>query len=456
LVRGVFIRRRFGERFGVSAAVLVLERLYDVAALAVLIMVVSRSAGETRIGALFLAGALLLAVMLWPVSRVAGVTPEARARLRGITSIVPALALSMMAWSVAGVLYAVGARALHVDMAATDGVAIFARSTLLGALTLLPAGFGATGSIAILAVGDLGFALPVAVALVTLVRLTSTGLSLAVGSFFLWRELVAGRAQAVPDGAAHFDDIAGEYNAQWSPHVWDLLLKRKLDLIAAELPVPDQAGIGLDLGCGLGLQVAAMRERGFHVVGIDPSWGLLAEGRARGNPLLAGDALNLPFADASLDFAYCVGVLHHLPGRDAQARAYREIARVLKPGGVFLIHESNPTNPLFRFYMGYLFPILKSIDEGTEWWIHPNQPGAASLFTRERVHYFTWLPDFTPRAFMSAALSVERLLERGPFHRYSAHYMAVLRKTDGRADGLQRTDNTHTASMAGGNHQNPK
>ena len=66
-----------------------------------------------------------------------------------------------------------------------------------------------------------------------------------------------------------------------------------------------------------------------------------------------------------------MGVLHHLPGPEAQARALGEVARVLRPGGRFMVHESNPKNPLFRFYMGYVFPVLKSIDEGTEHWIHP-------------------------------------------------------------------------------------
>jgi SAM-dependent methyltransferase/uncharacterized membrane protein YbhN (UPF0104 family) len=430
LVRGVFVKRRFGAPFVASTAVLVLERLLDVVALAVIAIVASRDTRTMQIGALFLVAAPVAAVLMAPLARRAGMSPPALAALRTLGTMIPALALSLLAWGVACVLFTTGARALDLELGLVNGAAVFAKSTLLGALTLLPAGFGATGSIAILALGDFAIPLASAVALVSLVRLTSTGVALAIGAVFLWRELTSRNREAVPEGAAHFDDIAAEYHAQWSPHVWNLLLKRKLDLMVAELPPSTKTTVGLDLGCGLGLQVAAMKERGYHVVGIDPSWGLLAVGRARGHTLIAGDALRLPFADASLDFAYCIGVLHHLPGRDAQARAYEEIARVLKPGGVFLIHESNPRNPLFRFYMGYVFPILRSIDEGTEWWITAEQPGAGSVFKRERVRYFTWLPDFTPQALMPLALSLETFLERGPFYRYSAHYMAVLRKVD--------------------------
>ena len=88
--------------------------------------------------------------------------------------------------------------------------------------------------------------------------------------------------------------------------------------------------------------------------------------------------------------------------------------------------------PTIKDALGREGDMLKSIDEGTEWWINSEQPGAGHVFTRERVRYFTWLPDFTPQALMPLALSFERFLERGPFHRYSAHYMAVLRKGDTR------------------------
>jgi len=159
---------------------------------------------------------------------------------------------------------------------------------------------------------------------------------------------------------------------------------------------------------------------------------LLRHRRDPGSPVVAGDGLRLPFADASLDFVYAIGVLHHLPSRDAQAEASREIARVLKPGGLLLVHESNPRNPLFRFYMTYAFPILKSIDEGTEWWIDPRTWTRAAGMTLTTTRYFTFLPDFIPRILMGPATVIERWLERGPTARYSAHYLAVLRR-DGNA-----------------------
>lgn len=433
VARAVFLRRRFKTPLRPVLLVLVLERLYDVAALSVL--AAARGGGGGRqLSVIFLALSLLLAALLVPIARRGGIASGTIARLRNPATLLVAFTASLAAWTVAGSLYAVGAAALGTVVGFNEGLGIFARSTLLGAVTLAPAGVGATGSVAIVQLQSAGLALAAAVSLVTLVRLTSTGAALTIGSVFLWRELKGSRAP-VEEGVAHFDTIAQEYNAQWSPHVWDLLLDRKLSLMAEALGSPSDAGVGVDLGCGLGIQTAEMRKRGYHVIGLEPSVGLLQQKRAGGAPVIAGDALNIPLRTGSVDFVFVIGVLHHLPGREAQTRALGEIARVLKPGGLLLVHESNPRNPLFRFYMGYLFPILKSIDEGTEWWIDPRQWATAPGFRRESVRYFTFLPDFTPRFLMKPAMAVERWLERGPTRGYSAHYLAASRRGSDALEG---------------------
>ncbi|MCC6316267.1 MAG: flippase-like domain-containing protein [Gemmatimonadaceae bacterium] len=455
-IRGVFIKRRFGVPMRVSLAVLVLERLYDVAALALLTLVVGIAGAGGRawqVGAAFTALAFVAAMVLWPVGRRIGLTAEAMRRLGAAGTLAPSLALSLIAWSAAGLLFPIAASALGASLPLLDGVRVFGTSTLLGALTLLPAGVGATGSVAILELGRSGFEPAGAVLIVSLVRLTSTGAALALGAVFLWRELrdASRGARGPAEGAAHFDQIAEQYNAQWSPHVWDLLLDRKLGFMAEALPSPPAAaGRGLDLGCGLGLQTAELRKRGYEVIGLDPSVGLLAVGQQRlgPSPVLAGSALELPFADGSLDFVYTIGVLHHLPGRDAQRVAIAEIARVLRHGGVLLVHESNPRNPLFRFYMGYLFPILKSIDEGTEWWIDPRTWERVDGLTLDTVRYFTFLPDFTPKFLLAPAVGVERMLERGPTRAYSAHYMAVLRKPRAATTATQAASAGHVGVEA--------
>jgi SAM-dependent methyltransferase len=210
--------------------------------------------------------------------------------------------------------------------------------------------------------------------------------------------------------------------------MWRLLLDRKVSLVADRLGAPAPGRWGLDLGCGLGHQCVEMARRGYSVVGVDTSLGLLRRARASGAAVLLGDALHLPFRDDSLDFVYAIGVLHHLPSVEAQDAVLREVARTLRPGGRLFVQETNTRNPLFRFYMGYVFPILKTIDEGTERWIAPDRWSAAGDLRPEEIHYFTFLPDAIPRFALPSFLALERRLEASRWSAYAVHYLAVLRK----------------------------
>jgi SAM-dependent methyltransferase len=172
-----------------------------------------------------------------------------------------------------------------------------------------------------------------------------------------------------------------------------------------------------------------MASKGYRVIGIDAAYGLARQARAAGAIVVTGDALRLPVKDATLDFVYTVGVLHHLPGRTAQQAACREIARVLRPGGLLIVHETNPRNPLFRFYMGYVFPLLKTIDTGIEWWLEPEFWAAIPRLRLLNLEYFTFLPDFIPALLLPGFRALEQRLESSFLKPYAVHYAAILRKT---------------------------
>ncbi len=94
-----------------------------------------------------------------------------------------------------------------------------------------------------------------------------------------------------------------------------------------------------------------------------------------------------------------------------------------------MLHEINTLNPVFRFYMGYLFPILNKIDEGTEEWISPvNLPQVSGSVWSKHNAYFTFLPDFIPMRIMRILQGLEHRLEKSKFARFSAHYLACLKK----------------------------
>lgn len=100
----------------------------------------------------------------------------------------------------------------------------------------------------------------------------------------------------------------------------------------------------LDLGCGHRLlpewRETAEREllgRASFVVGVDYDLVSLQSHRSMHN-LLRADARRLPFHDESFDFVTANMVVEHLDDPQAQ---FSEIARVLRPGGVFVFHTPN-------------------------------------------------------------------------------------------------------------------
>jgi len=125
----------------------------------------------------------------------------------------------------------------------------------------------------------------------------------------------------------------------------------------------------LDVGCGGGLLAEEFAALGARVTGVDPSAGSLeaarAHARATGFEIRYqhGVGEQLPLPDASFDAVYCCDVLEHV---DDVGRTVREIARVLRPGGVFLYDTINRTR------RSRLLVIKLSQDWAATRWAEPN------------------------------------------------------------------------------------
>lgn len=95
-----------------------------------------------------------------------------------------------------------------------------------------------------------------------------------------------------------------------------------------------QGSRALDVGCGEGLYVSALEERGAVCVGMDLQMTSLiaAKARAGGNRVrwVRGDAQHLPFRDGVFKLVVCVEVLTHL-APDTRRRALGQIKRVCSP-----------------------------------------------------------------------------------------------------------------------------
>jgi len=107
----------------------------------------------------------------------------------------------------------------------------------------------------------------------------------------------------------------------------------------------------LEIGCGIGLLTQQLRPLLHDVWGIDPSISSLGQAAAPRGQLIAADGLRTPFADESFDLVIAVCVLHHVP-IDQRATFLAEAARITRRGGLVLLCEHNPWNPLTRFVVG--------------------------------------------------------------------------------------------------------
>ncbi len=429
VIRSLFMRRKFGIPIRTTTLILVVERLFDIIALAMIGIFTSQTGRMRLVMALFILVAGLLGVAIVSISKIVGFPHGTAAQLCKVRILLIGFGISLLAWVPAALMVSLAAVSYKTWVAPIIGMRIFSTATLLGGMTLMPAGVGSTGTIAILQLQHLGLPLSQSVVIVSIIRLASTGMSIMVGVVFLLFELKVLQQVKVSDSVTHFDRISQEYKKQFSDHIWDYLLDKKINLITKALPDPTSStSFGLDIGCGIGLQCLELIKRGYSVVGIDSASKLVQKAQIAGVKAFTGNAQALPFGDACFDFVYAVGVLHHLPDINSQEKVCREVARVLRPNGRFIIQETNPRNPLFRFYMGYVFPILKSIDVGTERWIDPYYWENVNGMKLVSLQYFTFLPDFIPQWLMRPFLALERRLEASSLYSYSVHYMAVLQK----------------------------
>lgn len=157
-----------------------------------------------------------------------------------------------------------------------------------------------------------------------------------------------------------FQQVLGESLGPRGPHM--------LYDVVAGLGLPAGAAV-LDVGCGAGGDAIELASRfGLQVLGIDPVRRQVEVARqhlsdaARDLPGLGelvrfgpGTAEDLPAASDSVDLVWCRDVLVHV---EYLSRAYREFARVLRPGGWALIYQMFTTPRLEPAEAGWLLPVL--------------------------------------------------------------------------------------------------
>lgn len=187
-------------------------------------------------------------------------------------------------------------------------------------------------------------------------------------------------------------DTDGVY-ARWAPTYDD----PGNGLLVLDVPFVDEVldgvppGDAVDVACGTGRLAAVLDARGHRVVGVDASEAMLDVARRRlpSHAFLRGEMRALPLPDAAVDVVTNGLALTH---EADLGRAFAELARVLRPGGVAVVSDVHP----------------ELVARGSR----PRSSGADGRPRLASAHRHT-VGDYV-RAALSAGLVVERLEEVPP------------------------------------------
>ncbi len=168
-----------------------------------------------------------------------------------------------------------------------------------------------------------------------------------------------------------FDSIAPAYdfmNRAMTLGIDKWWRRRAVKMVAASGPATV-----LDIAAGTGDLSILLAQKivGAKVLGVDLSEGMIEKGRRKIEAsglsdrvqLSIADCMDMPFANDSFD---CITSAYGVRNFEDLSRGYREMYRVLRPGGMLCIIEmSTPTSkfvlPFYNFYTRHLIPVAGRI-----------------------------------------------------------------------------------------------
>jgi ubiquinone/menaquinone biosynthesis C-methylase UbiE len=164
----------------------------------------------------------------------------------------------------------------------------------------------------------------------------------------------------------HYERIAEAYVANLGyPHT--LEYHAYLDRVFLEVLGDGPLGHVAEICCGDGEGLALLGSRVEQGVGVDISLSMLENAAAKlastRPALVQGDATQLPLADGAFDHVVMFGGIHHVADRRG---LFREVARILKPGGRFLWREPLDDFWLWRALRTAVYRLSPLLDHETE------------------------------------------------------------------------------------------
>jgi len=174
------------------------------------------------------------------------------------------------------------------------------------------------------------------------------------------------RSPAVEAQRRHYDRVARLYVTNLGyPHTREYMAYLDREFLA--VVGGGSLGTTAEICCGQGEAFDLLGDRVARGVGVDISIAMIHEAirrhRETDRLFVQGDATSLPLADRAFDTVVMLGGIHHVCDR---LGLFREIRRVLKPGGRFLFREPVSDLALWRLLRAVVYRLSPALDHETE------------------------------------------------------------------------------------------
>lgn len=137
-----------------------------------------------------------------------------------------------------------------------------------------------------------------------------------------------------------YDNSAAFYNFRYYK-----IQEEKYDTMSEYFP--ERWKLALDLGCGTGI----LNTKISNLIGMDISLGMLEMAKKTAQKVVQGESENIPFKSKVFDVVFCFSVLQ---SSDNLKKSIKEIRRVLKPNGLFIMTY------LDKKFDSKVIPVLKT------------------------------------------------------------------------------------------------